>query len=298
MKKKLGTIYILRNKINGKCYVGQTVDWNSRYSNHINNKKNDMYIDKSIKKNGINNFSIFLCKDIPIKFLDQFEINMIQKLNTLVPNGYNLESGGNKNKKQHEETKKKISISHIGTKAYQIKKIICLNTLEVFDYIKQVTEKYNISDAHIGQVCKNQRYYAGLNYKNEKLTWAYYEDYLKMTEQEIKNKIEKAQKCRKGINTYKRSQNTKNKISKNRKGQCIGKNNPMAKSIICLETKEIFDTTSEAGQIKNINRNNITNCLTKRSNSAGKDLNGNKLHWMYYSEYLELNKKELIHKEG
>ena len=68
-----------------------------------------MLIDRSIKKYGVDNFDYIIC-NVPIEFLDQFEKDMILKLNTLSPNGYNLTTGGNKNKKQHKDTKIKISI--------------------------------------------------------------------------------------------------------------------------------------------------------------------------------------------
>lgn len=62
-----------------------------------------------------------------------------------------------------------------------------------------------------------------------------------------------------------------------------------AKKIICLDTKEVFNSFSCAAKRFNIKScSNIHSCCNGKYNSAGKDENGNKLHWMYYSEYLEL----------
>ena len=54
--------------------------------------------------------------------LNKYEIQYIEKYNSMVPNGYNLKKGGNSGK-HHEETKKKISESLKKTH-YQIGKPI------------------------------------------------------------------------------------------------------------------------------------------------------------------------------
>lgn len=41
------------------------------------------------------------------------------------------------------------------------------------------------------------------------------------------------------------------------------------KQIVCVETKQIYDSVSEASKALNISRNSISNCLTGRSNTAG-----------------------------
>lgn len=59
-----------------------------------------------------------------------------------------------------------------------------------------------------------------------------------------------------------------------------GKNNPAAKSVICIETGEIFDTVTEATKRYNIDRSNIARSC--RTGMACGTLNGVKLHWSYY----------------
>ena len=59
-----------------------------------------------------------------------------------------------------------------------------------------------------------------------------------------------------------------------------GKNNPKAKSVICLTTKKIFSTVKEGGQYYNTNDVNITANCKNRIKSAGK-YNGQKLVWKY-----------------
>lgn len=107
--------------------------WNKHKS--CSNKTLGRYILSAYKKYGIENFNfqiICICFD---EDCNKFEEEYIKKFNTLVPNGYNLRAGG-LNSKQHpetidkrvsklrgriygtpsEETKKKISDSHLGVK--------------------------------------------------------------------------------------------------------------------------------------------------------------------------------------
>lgn len=52
----MGIIYLLENKTNGKTYVGQTIQsWNRRLATHL---CGDLYIDRAIRKEGIDNFKI------------------------------------------------------------------------------------------------------------------------------------------------------------------------------------------------------------------------------------------------
>lgn len=50
------------------------------------------------------------------------------------------------------------------------------------------------------------------------------------------------------------------------------------KKVICLETKEVFDSVTEAAKAVNINPSNISRCLTGRHKTAAS------YHWRYYEE--------------
>jgi group I intron endonuclease len=107
----MGTIYILENKINGMKYVGQTINFKKRLKKHLNDS---MFIGRALQKYGIDNFDKLLLEEVPEEELDYWETYYIRECNSIYPNGYNLESGGNKNKHVHEETKKKISKTETG----------------------------------------------------------------------------------------------------------------------------------------------------------------------------------------
>lgn len=65
------------------------------------------------------------------------------------------------------------------------------------------------------------------------------------------------------------------------KGRYNGKNNPRAKSVICITTKRIFFTTKEGAEYYDIKNNtNISQCCKGKRKSAGKH-NNQKLVWRY-----------------
>lgn len=99
-----GWIYLYINKINGKRYVGQTIDFKARCRRHSN--CTDLYIDEAIKKYGIDNFKIivlevFTCDSLKARRtrLDTREIYWIERLHSYwydyPDTGYNLTKGGN-----------------------------------------------------------------------------------------------------------------------------------------------------------------------------------------------------------
>ena len=65
-----------------------------------------------MKKYGKENFK-WISFECPVDDLDYNERLLIKELKTLTPNGYNLESGGHKNKNLAKETKDKISKTKI-----------------------------------------------------------------------------------------------------------------------------------------------------------------------------------------
>jgi group I intron endonuclease len=108
-----GYIYLITNKINGKGYVGQSINHlnSSRWSSHIKGKQNTA-ISRAIKKYGKENF-YFDIIDITAENQDELnslEIYYIQKLNTF-GFGYNMTTGGNYGQRS-EETKRRQSVAN------------------------------------------------------------------------------------------------------------------------------------------------------------------------------------------
>ena len=114
----MGIIYCYTNKINGKKYVGQTINPEQRYNAHKSNYQNpnnieyNSLIHRAFRKYGFNNFTYeILVKDIDdINVLNELEIYYIKKFNCQTPNGYNVEAGGKNSTKPKtlEHRKKEI----------------------------------------------------------------------------------------------------------------------------------------------------------------------------------------------
>lgn len=113
-----GYIYIITNNIDGKRYVGQTVQTiKKRFSRHCwESTKNTMPVDIAIKKYGKESFSIeMVSKCNSQEELNSEELKIAAQLNTFVPYGYNLKAGNGKGS-LCEEIKNKISSSNLGKK--------------------------------------------------------------------------------------------------------------------------------------------------------------------------------------
>lgn len=64
----------------------------------------------------------------------------------------------------------------------------------------------------------------------------------------------------------------------------------MINDIICLNTGEVFKTFREAGRKYNIDKGSISDVCKGKRNSAG-TINGEKGKWMFYEDFLKLNKE-------
>lgn len=179
-------IYGIVNKANGKIYIGQTKQgYRKRFIQHLCPKDKSPLLKKAIEKYGKENFE---CELIDIAYSRE-EANIKEKMWIKIlktykaENGYNLSMGGVIGD-FNEETKRKMSEAHKGDKNYfygkhhtakakrkmsekkkgnytgsehpRARKVICEETGEVFETIKQAAEKYNISHGHISQACKKQ----------------------------------------------------------------------------------------------------------------------------------------------
>lgn len=104
---------------NGKSYIGQTVDFfEVRMTKHKSSSKHReisgcVALNAAIRKYGWTNVQKEILLYCDEKDLDMFESNMIKLYDTLIPNGYNLLSGGNSNKSQSSCTREKMTITRL-----------------------------------------------------------------------------------------------------------------------------------------------------------------------------------------
>ena len=163
-------IYIHRNKINNKAYIGQTcLNPKIRWENGSGYRKNP-YFYKAIKKYGWDNFEHIIWAEN----LSKEEANHIEELlialfsTTDATYGYNIRTGGN-NSKLSEASRLKLSASHkglfAGAKNPAARKVAQYdnnnNIIKVWDYAKEVTEVLGIKNTNISSCCRGRIKTAG-----------------------------------------------------------------------------------------------------------------------------------------
>ena len=143
--KKYGSIYIIKNSINDKVYIGQTTNSiEERFKNHIKKstiKSRKYKLYNAFKKYGIENFFVEpLETNIPIENLNDKEIFYIEKFDSF-DNGYNSTKGGDGRviNKQYDESEI-LSLYKDGFSSVEIGKMYNVSGITIL----RVLKKYNI----------------------------------------------------------------------------------------------------------------------------------------------------------
>lgn len=115
---RMGVIYQITNKINGKIYVGKTKQkLDTRMTQHKYDSKNGSPgLGAAIAKYGWENFTVEVIEVCPVKQLNEREKFWIAALNSKAPNGYNLTDGGDGLVGCTQETRDKMSLAKKGKK--------------------------------------------------------------------------------------------------------------------------------------------------------------------------------------
>jgi group I intron endonuclease len=118
----MGWIYLIRNKVNDKCYVGQTIQKNVNNRWRAHRHSSDTILASAFSKYGMANFEFSVISEIPNEQLDEREISEIRERNTISPNGYNLEGGGNFGKIIHPSSRLMMREAKLGEKNFNFGK--------------------------------------------------------------------------------------------------------------------------------------------------------------------------------
>lgn len=139
-------IYIITNKVNGKQYIGQTIHPDKRWWEHCRRAitKYDSYpIHLAIAKYGKKNFDFEVLEWT--ENYDQREDELIIKFNTIVPNGYNLITGGHSPIMFGEEHPRNKVPDNV------LKDVLReLNANMLND--RQIAKKYNLTDKIVSDI--------------------------------------------------------------------------------------------------------------------------------------------------
>ena len=261
MENHFNCIYMYTNKINGKRYVGQAINFNKRHRCHKNartDKNNGEYnkpIHRALRKYGLDNFDVEILKENLNTqcLLNFYECYYIKKFDLLCKNGkgYNISDGGSngnpfagKTEEERREIRQKQSEAMRGEN----------HPMYGNHHSEEVKQK--MSESHKGE---NHPFY------NKHLS------------EETKQKLSEAMKGENNpMYDNSHSEKSKQKISETRikKELSKGENNPRAKRIAQYDKKtneliKIWDYAKQASEELTINHSNIIKCCKGKYKSAG-----------------------------
>ena len=205
-----GYIYKISNNVNDKVYIGQTIETiEKRFKDHISaskcENKKGVILYNAMHKYGVENFSHEILKENLTKNeADYWERYYIEEFDT-IKNGYNLKTGGT-HCIYSEASKQKMSKNHAdvsgeknpmygkkhslesrikmsqnrhdkkGSESCFAKKVICVETQEIFGCIKDAAEWCGLSShSSISRYLNGGSKSAGTHPEtHEKLHWEYY----------------------------------------------------------------------------------------------------------------------------
>lgn len=154
-------IYKITNKINGKIYIGQSVDCKRRWKEHINGHweegSGNSAIHLAIQKYGVDNFDFEIIEG-PISNYNEREIYWIEYYNSYY-NGYNRTMGGEEPPIISGENSGLAIYSN--EKVYEIQQKLIENNLS----FEQICSIYDISGTYLQELNN------GTCRKNENLTY-------------------------------------------------------------------------------------------------------------------------------
>lgn len=176
----VGAIYLIRNSINGKCYIGQTTKKNpvARWKQHIRSAKyaanSDILFYRAIRKYGADAF-VFetVVSNVPVALLDDLETNCIAAYDGYTE-GYNTLKYGSSVRgythsdalKAHWSATRKGAIPHNkGMKCPEISgannsraiPVICITTGKLFGSGAEAADYYKLTASSITATCKGRR---------------------------------------------------------------------------------------------------------------------------------------------
>ena len=306
MTKRIG-IYQIKNIINGKIYIGSSVDIDTRWTEHKRdlrmNEHRNKRLQNSYNKYGANNFVYEILELLESKEnLYTREQWWLDNLNACDKNiGYNIQN--------------KVLIPPSITK-----KVVCLETNEVFNSIKDASKKYNIDSSSISCCCHKRKVKQAGGYH-----WIFYNEYVKLTTKDIQDILLNTKAspiiCLEDLKIYrswKELPYKKGCISRccrmlklGNYATCDGKKYMFLKDynmisqeelqrikelkpnihdsgeIICLETGCIYKHARNAMLSTGVMDSQILNVCYHKAISAGR------LHWLFLSEYNVLSDTDI-----
>lgn len=275
-KEKICAVYQILNTKNGKRYIGVSIDCRRRWKQHTrklnSNTHENVHLQNAWNKYGQCSFEFSTVEVCLEDLLAQREIFWIQQFNSY-QNGYNRSLGGDgtflarfspeRNRKisERQRGKKKPHLS--GDKSPTASPVVCLNTGVSYGSAITASNELSLSYPSIIRSCKYHTKVRGSDYVFVKAS-----DYAQMTELDIASIIERSNHTRDNMGSVRRS-------------------------VICLNTGEIFTSPKDASKKYHRSYSNLMHCCRGEAHSYGQSPDGTPLAWMYYDEYINADSKTI-----
>ena len=181
-----GYIYIIKNSINEKVYIGQTARtiearWSQHKASALRGDTQGIILYNAIRKYGVNNFYVSLLEETEIENLNERERYWIKYYNSKTPNGYNVREGGD------DPGRKEV---------YQIDKETN-KIIKVYSCAMDAAEENHLDLSHLTKVCRHKENSCG-GYK-----WSYSDNYNETLIENIQIQEKNYPICQIDINTGK-----------------------------------------------------------------------------------------------
>ncbi len=237
-------IYKIENKINHKVYIGQSQNVFKRFMQHkakLNSGKHcGKHLQYAWNLYGADNFDFVLLEECPPESLDDRETYWIMQYDSMV-NGYNSTLGGGG--KRGWKTPYKTVIKRMGVNSATARKVVCLNDRHIYDCIVEAAKAYGLHPAQITMCCRGIAKSAGGSSIGVATVWAYHEEYINMSNEEITQRL---------IDAHSVRQKEKNKIA-----------------VRCITTDEVFSSITSAARQLRISKECIRKCINGFTERAG-----------------------------
>lgn len=240
-------IYVIRNLVNGKVYIGQSVNVDDRLAHHKSelrhNRHTNTYMQRAWNKHGEDNFTFEVLLPCEEKYLDVFEKYFIFSYDAMNrKHGYNRESGGSLLKHISKESRAKMSASKTGV--YNGDK----NPMYGVHLKLSEERKRHLSESMSGS--GNPMY--GVH--------------LSLTEERKQQMSENMKGEKNPFYGCKHTEETKQRMREKQH---------LAKPVICVETGVVYRSACEAERQTGIGCSNINKCCAGKQHTAGN------YHWRY-----------------